>query len=143
MNKADIEVYKEIQRNAEMTMKAIDTVQDKVYDDDLALQLSKQNMKYTELRNKSIDKLLTGKADPYHGNAIQDVKLVSGIHMSTMLNTSTSHLAEIMIQENNRGLTHMWKSLNQHGNSSKEAMEIANELVNFQESNIRSLKRYL
>ena len=38
-------VYREIQRNAETAMKAIDTIAPKVWDDDLALQIAKQSLK--------------------------------------------------------------------------------------------------
>lgn len=143
MNKSDIELYKEIQRNAEMGMKAIDTIQDKVYDDDLSLQLSKLNMKYVELRNKSLQRLVEGKAEPYHSNAVQDLILKSGIHMNTMLNTSTSHIADMVIQGSTRGVTQMCKSMNRYGGSAKESVEMAKEFMDFEENSIKRLKKYL
>ena len=36
MNKQEINIYREIQRNTEMAMKALDAVTDKIYDDRLA-----------------------------------------------------------------------------------------------------------
>ena len=47
----DIQVFRVVQKNAELAMKAVDTVSDKTYDDDLALHLSRQSLKYSELRN--------------------------------------------------------------------------------------------
>ena len=38
MNKQEINIYREIQRNTEMAMKALDAVTDKIYDDRLVRQ---------------------------------------------------------------------------------------------------------
>lgn len=141
--KEEIEVLKEIQKNTEMAMKAIDTIAPKVYDDDLALQLSRQSLKYSAIHNEAVNKLLEEKAMPLPGNAIQEAMLVGGIHVNTILNTSTSHIAELMIQGSNRGLTNMWKSMNMHQDARGKSMEIANELMDFEEKNIEILKKYL
>ena len=62
---------------------------------------------------------------------------------NTMLNDSTSHIAELMIKGNNRGLTDMWKIMNHHKNAGKESVEVAKELMDFEEKCIQSLKVYL
>ena len=78
MKRDDAEVLREVQKNTEMAMKAIDTISDKVYDDDLALQLSKQSLKYSQIHNKAMDKILEGKAEPYRTNNISQMMLVVG-----------------------------------------------------------------
>ena len=119
MKRDDAEIFREVQKNTEMAMKAIDTISDKVYDDDLALQLSKQSLKYSEIHNRAMDKILEGKAEPYRTNNISQMMLVGGIHTNTMFNTSTSHIAENI------------------------SLEIAKELMDFEEKNIERLKKYL
>ena len=64
MKRDDAEILREVQKNTEMAMKAIDTISDKVYDDDLAVQLSRQSLKYSEIHNKALDQILEGKAEP-------------------------------------------------------------------------------
>ena len=44
MTSQEVAIYREIQKNTEMAMKAIDTISDKVYDDSLAMQLSRQSL---------------------------------------------------------------------------------------------------
>ena len=143
MREEDAMVLREIQKNTEMAMKAINTLASKVYDDGLALQLSRESLQYSKIRNKAVEQMVQNEQEIYPGNALQDMMLVGGIHTNTLLNTSTSHLAEMMIQGSNRGLTHMWKSLNQHENISDMSVEIANELMDFEEKNINRLKKYL
>jgi len=143
MKKADARILKEVQKNARMATKAIDALSGKVYEDDFALQLSRQSLKYAEIGNKAADRLLAGHMSPYRDNAVEDMMLVGGIHTNTLFNTSTSHIAEMVIQGTNRGITEMCKVLNANENAGKYALEIARELMDFEEQNIEHLKKYL
>lgn len=143
MNKDDVEILKEVQKNARMAVKAIDTISDKVYDDKLAYELSRQNLQYSSLHNKAVDRLTREGTDIYHRSAVEDMILESGIHMNTMWNNSTSKIAELMIQGSNRGITSMWKSMNHHRNAGNISVEIAKELMDFEEKCIDKLKKYL
>ena len=143
MKKDDAEILREVQKNTEMAMKAIDTISEKVYDDDLAVQLSKQSLKYSELHNTALDKLLEGKAEPYHTNNISKMMLTGAIHSNTMFNTNTGHIAELMIKGSNMGITDMCKILNHHEHADRLSLEVANELVDFEEKNIERLKKFL
>ena len=69
--------------------------------------------------------------------------LKGSIHANTAFNVSTGHLAEMMIQESNRGITSMWKSLKHNGLATDAAVELAKELVDFEEKSIERLKEYL
>ncbi|MDE7479518.1 MAG: hypothetical protein K2M91_16540, partial [Lachnospiraceae bacterium] len=76
-------------------------------------------------------------------STVQDMMLKGGIQINTLTNCSTSKIAELMIQGSNRGITNMWKSINHHQNSGNTSMEIANELVAFEEKSINRLKKFL
>ncbi len=143
MKSQEAAVYREIQKNTEMAMKAIDTISGKVNDDDLALQISRQSLKYSELYNEACRRLMTANEERYRSNVLSDAMLKTGIHYNTMLNTSTSHIAELLIQGSNRGLTSMWKAINHNENAGNVSMEIAKELMDFEEKNIEKLKQYL
>lgn len=143
MKKDDAEILREVQKNAEMAIKAIDTISNKVYDDDLALQLSRQSLKYSEIHNRALDQLLDGKAEPFRSNHLSEMMLSGGIQARTLLDTSTGHIAEMMIQGSTMGITGMTKALNHHGNAEKMTMELASELVDFEEKNIERMKKFL
>ncbi|MCI5880645.1 MAG: hypothetical protein MRZ85_01925 [Clostridium sp.] len=143
MKPEEIFIYRDIQRNTEMAIKAIDTLSDKVYEDDFALQISRQSLKYSDIRRRAMEKLLAARAEPVHTNYMADFMLKSAIHINTLLNTSTSHLAELMIQGSNRGITDMCKSLNHNATEKSMATELARELMDFEEKNIEVMKRYL
>ena len=46
LKKQEINIYREIQRNTEMAMKALDAVTDKIYDDRLAAVVAEQELQY-------------------------------------------------------------------------------------------------
>lgn len=143
MKKQEVNIYREIQRNTEMAMKAIDTISDKVYDDRLATQISRQSLKYSELHNEALKQLVAAKAEPYRSNYFSDMMLKGGIHSNTLLNTSTSHIAELMIKGSNMGVIEMEKVLNHNESAGEKPISLAKELLDFEAKNIERLKKYL
>lgn len=143
MKSDDVGVLREIQKNTKMAIKAIDALNGKIYDDGLSVQMARESMKYAEIYNKATDRLLSGGASSYRDNGIQDMMLRGAVRTNTMFNTSTSHIAEMLIQGSNRGLTSMWKALNHNERAGNTSMEIAKELMDFEEKNIERLKQYL
>lgn len=143
MLKQDVNIYKEIQKNTEKAMKAIDVMSDKVFDDRLAVQMSKQSLKYAEIRNQAYDKLLEAKAEPYRGNHVENLKLTGGIQYNTLFNTSTSRIAEVMIKNCNNGVVELKRVLNHNGDAGEQAQALATKLIEFEGRNIELLTKYL
>ncbi|MDE7271728.1 MAG: hypothetical protein K2N95_01530 [Lachnospiraceae bacterium] len=143
MKKDDQEILKEVQKNTTMAIQAIDAISEKVHDDTLLQELSKEKLLYSVIQNKATDRLQSERVESYHASAMQDIMLKGGIQMNTLTNCSTSRIAELMIQSSGRGITNMWKSINHHQNSCSTSMEIAKELVDFEEKVISRLKKYL
>lgn len=143
MKSQDVTVYREVQRNTEMAMTAIETISDKIHDENLAMQISRQSLKYSELHNEAMKQLVEAKAEPYHNNFFADMMLKSGIHYNTMLNTSTGHIAELMIKGSNMGVLEMEKVLHHNTEAGERATTLGKQLVEFEEKNVKRLKDYL
>lgn len=143
MKHDDAKLLQEVQRSTELGMTAIDTILDKIEDDEFTLQLSKQSLRYSEIHNKALDKILENEGDVFRGNQLTDLMLKGSIHANTALNVSREHLAEMMIQSSNKGITSMWKSMKHNRLATDEAVELAQELVDFEQDNIRRLREYL
>lgn len=94
MKKQDINIYREIKRNTEMAIKALDAVTDKIYDERLAATVADQELQYSRLHDRAVQKLAEGKAQIYRSNAMENMMLKIGIGYNTLLNTSTGHIAE-------------------------------------------------
>lgn len=143
MKSQDIAVYREIQKNTDMALKAIDTISDKVYDDQLAMQISRQSLKYSEIHNEAKKRLIAAKADTYHGNNLSDMMLKASIQYNTLLNTSTGHIAELMIKGSNMGVLEMEKVLNHNEDADMKTVALARQLIDFEEKNVQRLIKYL
>lgn len=143
MLKQEVNIYKEIQRNTEMAMRTIDAVSDKVFDERLAVQISKQSLKYAQIRNEAYDKLLEAKAEPYRSSYAENLRLAGGIQYNTLFNTSTSRIAEVVIKGCNNGVVEMNKVLNHNEEANEQALSLANKLIEFENRNIAQLTKYL
>lgn len=143
MKSQDIAIYQEIQRNTEIAMKAIENISDKVYDDDFALQIAKQSLKYSELHNEASKQLVEAKAESYHNSYFTELMLKMGIGYQTLLNTSTGHIAEMMIKGSNKGVLEMEKILNHNSEAGELSTRLAQQFLDFEEKNIKRLKDYL
>lgn len=143
MKQDDITILKEIQKNTHMAMTTIDTILDKASDDEFTLKLSKQSIGYARIHNDAVEQLVEEQSSPYRSNQAADIALRGSIHLGTMLNTSTSHLAEMMIQGSNRGLTSMYKAVKHNSLAMDRSVELAKELMDFEEKSIEQMKDYL
>lgn len=143
MKKEDIRLLREIQKNAERAIRTIDLLKDKIFDDDLAMQLGRQSFHYAELKNRAVGELLRGRQQPAVQNKLEDILLAGEIKRDTMLDTSASRVAELVIRQENRGITRMCRSLNQCVDASRFCTEIANEFIGFEEKSAMHLRKYL
>ena len=128
MKKADAKLLREVQKNARTATKALDALAGKIYDDDLALLLARQSLRYAEIGNRAADKLLGGHAKTYQDNAIEDMMLIGGIHTNTLFNTSTSHIAEMAILGSSRGINQLCRVLHAQENALQGAGKFARAL---------------
>lgn len=143
MKQDDITILKEIQKNTQMAMTTIDTLLDKSTDDEFTMSLSRQSLGYAKIHNDAVEKLIEEGGGTYRNNQLSDFMLRGSVHMGTLTNISTSHLAEMMIQGSNRGLTNMYKAVKHNSSAQDMSVELAKELMDFEEKSIERLKEYL
>lgn len=143
MKQDDITILKEIQKNTQMAMSTIDTLLDKTDDSEFTMSLSKQSLGYAKIHNDAVEKLVEEQSGTYRTNQIADIMLRGSVHIGTLTNVSTSHLADMMIQGSNRGLTNMYKAVKHNSMAQDMSVELAKELMDFEENCIEKLKEYL
>lgn len=143
MKQDDIAILKEIQKNTQMAMTTIDTLLDKTVDDEFTMKLSRQSIEYAKIHNSAVEKLVEEQSGTYRNNQIADMMLRGSVHMGTLLNTSISRLAELMIEGSNRGLTSLYKAVKHNHLAQDMSVELARELMDFEEKNIELMKEYL
>lgn len=140
-NYEEINVLKETKRNAGMAINAIDTLMSKIYNQEFAYELTSQRNRFREFERKAEAGLweygITAKE-----SAWEKAMLWGGIQANTLLNISTPHVADMMIQGNTRGIADLMKVRHNNKNTGSFANEIAEELMDFEEENIERLKQF-
>ena len=143
MTEADKAVLDESYKNARMGREAINVMIGKVDDDDLALDLNRQACKFVQLEEKMEKRYQKEHMTPPEDKFMDKTMLWGGIQMNTLLNASTEHLADMMIQGNTKGITELMKVVKRTKSAQKEYCEMAEEIMDFEEKNIEKLKAYL
>lgn len=143
MTRADKAVLDESYRNAQMGRESINVIISKVEDEELALDLNRQACRFVQLEEKIQKEYQKSSVMPPEESLMNRTMLWGGIQMNTLLNASTEHLADMMIQGNTKGITELMKVVKANKDVQKEYYEMAQELMDFEEKNIEKLKAYL
>ena len=141
-NYEEIHVLKETRKNASMAVQAIDALMGKIYNQEFAYELTAQRNRFRDFERKAEAGLWEYGLLP-KDSGIQKAMLWGSIQANTMLNISTDHVADMVIQGNTRGIADLFKVKNNNKNVGSYANELAEELMDFEEENIERLKRFL
>ena len=141
-NNEEINVLKETRKKASMAVNAIDALLGKIYNQEFAYELTAERNRFRDFERKAEAGLWE------HGlvskdSGVQRAMLWGAIQANTLMNISTNHVADMMIQGNARGITELMKTKHNNKASGSFANELAEELMDFEEENIERLKRFL
>ena len=142
-DKKDINVLDELNKGACMGRDAIHFIMDKVKDDNLKKELNRQYAKYKET-NEKICELYPeyNEGEPHKTGTMNKVMTWYEIEMKTLLDDSTSKIAELLMQGTNMGIIEGRRLLNDK-NMDDEVHKICEEYVTFQEEAVEKLKPFL
>lgn len=141
-NYEEINVLKETRKNASMAVSAIDALMGKIYNQEFAYELTAERNRFRDFERRA-EAGLWEQGLLARDSGVQKAMLWGSIQANTMLNISTNHVADMMIQGNTRGITDLMKAKHNNKNSGSFANELAEELMDFEEENIERLKRFL
>lgn len=139
MDKNEINVLDELNKGACMGMDAIHFVLDKVEDEKLKYILNEQYEKYKSISSK-INELYPG--EPQETNVINKALTWYGVEMKTLMDNSSSKIAELLLQGTNMGIIEGRKLLN-HKDIDGKVCKLVQEYVDMQEDSVEKLKKFL
>ena len=139
----EVNVLDELNKGACMGMDAIHFILDKVEDKGLKDELNNQYNKYKEI-SEEICKLYPeySNKEPHETSSMNKVMTWYGIEMKTLLDKSTSKIAELLLQGTNMGIIEGRKLLN-HKNTEKDVHRLVQKYVDMQEDAVENLKKFL
>lgn len=138
-----INVLDELNKGACMGMDAIKYIIPKTDDKKFKKELDKEYKNYQVISDK-INRLYSNYSEdyPHETSKMEDAMTWFGIEMRTIMDTSTSKLAELMLQGTNMGIIEGRKLLN-HKDIDKEINDLISEYVTMQEEAVENLKQFL
>ena len=142
-NKEEVNVLDELNKGACMGMDAIHFILDKVEDEALRNELNNQYNKYKEISDK-INELYPeySEKNPHETSTMNKVMTWYGIEMKTLMDDSTSKIAELLLQGTNMGIIEGRRLLN-HKDSNEDINSLVQEYVDMQEDAVEKLKLFL
>lgn len=134
-------LFKNVKMGADSIIELLPKVDDVKFKSDLTLQLNG----YEGFAAKINDQLkeLNGKAEEESFMTKMSAKV--GSVMNTLMDSSVSHIADMMIQGSTMGITDTIKLLREFENTtaSEASLSLTRAIIKFEEENIERLKPYL
>lgn len=132
----------ELYRGAKMGVESIDALLDKT-DGKMKEELVREQGEYNKFEKKALEYMNKNRIKPKSDGKLKDMMAKIGVQMNTAVDSTPSHIADILIQGNSMGIVGITKTRNKHENASGELCSLADELVKMQQNNIERLKEYL
>jgi len=139
----DINALDEIHKGSCMGVDAINFILDKVEDKNLEKLLRKQYKSYKDIC-KRIEEIYSNynEGNPHSTSMPEKVMTDWMVNMKTMMDKSTSHLTELLIQGTNMGIIEGRRILNKK-NLNEEVNDLVQKYVTMQEKYLDNLKEFL
>ena len=136
-------VLNEINKGIKMGMDSISTISEKVEDNNFKDDLLFQYDKYNEILNRVNSELKNYDDFPKELPPMQKTMGYIEIQMSTLNDSSNSHIAEMLIKGTNMGIIKGVKLKNRNPGIEPTISNILDDFIHFQENNLEKLKKYL
>ncbi len=138
----DIELLNYIYQNAKMGSQNIAQLLPKIENNNLQSALLNQIAQYQGVANRASDLLVNLNVSPKEC-MIDKLSSKTGIALNTLTDTSTSHIAEMMITGSTMGVIDLTKKINQNKPCAQNVADLCDDLMKIEEENTQDMKRFL
>lgn len=142
MNK-DNELLNYIHQNCEMGKDTINQLLNITKDETFIEELRRELEEYSRIFNLCNNLIKNTNKEPKDISNIAKVSAYISINIKTLMNKSSSHIAEMMIQGSTMGIIDITKRLKDYDPKNDEIAKLGNELLKIEQNNVESLKRFL
>ena len=142
--KKNEEILAEIYRNCQLALTSIADILPAIEDESLKAEILRQHEEYEKISARAAVIAKNKGLEIKEPNPIKKAMMWSSIKMSTLMDNSTPHIAEMMIQGTVMGITSLKTSLSDsEGYGDGEIIELLKELVCLEEDFEKRLKEFL
>ncbi len=134
-------MYKNVKMGASSTI----DLMDKVDSEALRGEMTSQIAKLEDFSKKISDMLHSEGEKPKEENIVTKLSSKMGIKMNTMIDSTTSHIAQMMMEGYTMGITEMTKDIREFENTnvSEDTLRLARDIVSYYEDCFEKMKSFL
>ena len=139
------EMLDRMYKNVKMGSDSMVDIMSHVKDGTLRQELTSQLERYENYGNRIGKMIYDGGGKPKEEGAVTRISAKIGVAMNTMTDSTSSHLAQMVIEGATMGMTDMTKIVREYENKNcaEAALKLAREIAEFEDKSIESLKKYL
>ena len=139
----DERLLSEIYKSVSMGSDSVTTIIGKTKDSTLRTALTSQLDGYQRFVNETKAKMNEKNIEVKNPGILSKMPSEISINMTTMIDNSTTKIAEMMINGSTMGVIEIKRTVNKTTGASEDCLKIADDYINFEESNITNMKNYL
>ena len=132
-----------IYQNIRMASDSLETLLPKTEQTPLYTEMNQELETYRQLEHKTQELLSAYQTAPQEPGMLNKAAAWTGIQLNSALDTSTSHLADMLIQGSSMGATDLARRVKEFCGCDKPVTALGQEVLTFEQNNIEQLKKYL
>jgi len=132
-----------IYQNIQTAIQSIEELLKVCNDEKFCEELKRERTEYVELKTKLLEYAFSINLKPDDNSFMEKARLWTSIKMTTMMDKSARHLAEMMLLGTVMGTTTCYKDLYDHKNVDEKLYRMLIDLMKIEESNFDILKKFL
>lgn len=140
----NVELLNYIYQNSQMGVETIEHILDIVKEERFKTHLQLELKEYKDINKAAQNMLNRHNYDEKGIGTLNKITTYLMINFKTLMDKSTSHIAEMMIIGSNMGIIEAIKNIKKYDNDAeKDILELMKRLLEFEEENVKQLKKFL
>lgn len=141
---ADAELLNFIYQNSQMGVGTLNQLLPMIGNEAFKKQIEAQLREYTQIHEEAKEMLNCHGYDEKGIGTLEKVMTYLMVDMKTMMDKSSAHIAEMLIQGSNMGIIDAVKRVHQYEHDAeKDVVALMKRLLKFEENNVERLKQVL
>ncbi len=142
MTETETDLLESVCNTAEMGRHTLKHLLNQSRDSAFSDVIRRQQRTYAKTASEAREMLAKAGVTP-KPTPVTDAMAALGVRLNTMIDGSSSHMAQMMIEGSTMGVVTLQRQLNTHPDASGEAKRMVNDLLHFEEKSIQGLKPFL
>ncbi len=139
----DIRLLNAIIKNTEMGTSSLEQILDATENEAFKSSLQIQQKGFSQLKQEAAQALAMRGVEPEGTGVLAKLGSTMSIAGKTMMDNSTRHLADMLIQGSSMGTIDCVKAVRDNPKASAEVQNLAKRLEEFEQRNVEELKNFL